>query len=52
MQHYHQDMEGIPEYINAFKDAQKRSKREGNPITDYTLLLIAKNTMLLTERYP
>ena len=33
MQHYHQDMEGIPEYVNALEDAQKRSKRSGNPIT-------------------
>ena len=34
------------------EDAQKRSKRAGNPITEETLLLIATNTMLSTERFP
>ena len=52
MQHYHQDMKGIPEYINTLEDAQKRSKRAGNPITEDTLLLIATNTMISAERFP
>ena len=42
-------MEGIPEYVNAIEDAQKCSKRVGNPITEDTPLLIAKNSMLLTD---
>ena len=45
-------MKGIPKYVNALKDAQKRSKRSGKPITEETLLLIAKNAMLLTEHFP
>ena len=52
MQHYHQEMGGIPEYVNALEDAQKRFKRAGNPIMEDTLLLIATNAMLSTERFP
>ena len=44
-------MEGIPEYVNALEDVQKRSKRAGNPITEETLLIIATNTMILAERF-
>ena len=39
-------MEGIPEYVKVLENAQKRSKRAGNPITEDTLLLIATNAML------
>ena len=46
------EMEGITEYINTLKDAQKQSKRAGNPITVDTLLLIATNTMILSECFP
>ena len=42
-------MEGITNYVNALKDVQKLSKRVGNPITEYTLLLISTNAMLLME---
>ena len=45
-------MEGIPEYFNALEDTHKRSKRAGKPITEDTILLIATNAMLSTERYP
>ena len=50
MQDYHTDIEGIFEYINALEAAKKKPKRgtSNNPITDKTLLLIAKNTMLKT----
>ena len=51
MQHYHLDIEGIPEYTNALEDTQKRSKWAGNTITSATLLLIATNAMLSTERF-
>ena len=44
-------MEGIPKDVNALEDAQKRSKRAGNPITEDTLLLIATNAMLSMERF-
>ena len=52
MQLYHLDMEGIPEYINAIEDNQKKSKRAGNTIADSTLLLISTNSMLSTEHLP
>ena len=52
MQHYHQDMEGLPEYVNAIKDVQKLSKRVGNTITEDNLLLIAIIGMLSAERFP
>ena len=54
MQECHKDSEGIFEYINALKAAQKKSKRGtgNNPITDETLLLIAANAMLKTGAHP
>ena len=52
MQMYHEDMEGIPEYINKLEDAQKQSTRAGNLVTDPTLLLFAANAMLRTNRFP
>ena len=52
MQHYHKDMEGIPKYVNTLKDAQEHSKRAGKPTTEKTLLLIATNTMILTDHFP
>ena len=52
MQNYNQNMEGIPDYVNALKYAQKRSKRAGKPTTEDTLLLIATNAMLLMESLP
>ena len=52
IQTYHEDMEGIPAYINKLEDAQKQSNRAGNPITDPTLLLFAANAMLRTDRFP
>ena len=45
-------MEGIPKYTNTLKDAQKHSKRAGNPITKDILLLIAKKVMLTMEHFP
>ena len=52
MQTYHEDMEGIPNYINKLEYSQKQSTRAGNPITDPTLLLFAANVMLHTDRFP
>ena len=45
-------MNGIPDYINALEDAQKQSKRSGNPTTADTLLLIATNAMLSSDFFP
>ena len=52
MQTYHEEMEGIPAYINNLEDAQKQSNQAGNPITDPTLLLFVANAMLHTYRFP
>ena len=52
MQTYHEDMEGIPEYINKLEDAQKQSNRVVNPFTDPTLLFFAANGMLHTNCFP
>ena len=41
----------LPTYINKTEDAQKQSNRAGNLITDPTLLLIAANAMLRTDRF-
>ena len=52
MHHYHLDIEVFPEYINPLQDAQKQSKREGNPITEDALLLIVSNAMLTSDHFP
>ena len=52
MQHYHLDMEDILEYVNALEDVHKQSNRAVNPITADTILLVATNDMLSTERFP
>ena len=52
MQRFHLDAEGMPEYINALEDAQKQSRRANHSIADTTLLLIATNAMLATQRFP
>ena len=49
MQRYHLEVEGIPEYINMLKDAQKQA---GQTITNKKLLIFASTTMLTTERFP
>ena len=45
-------MEGISKYVNALEDYQKQSMRPEKTITADTLLLIATNSMLLTEHFP
>lgn len=56
MRAYHLEYEGIPEYINALEDAQRRAKRAGDDgeyiVTDATLLLIASTAMLKTQQFP
>ena len=52
MQRYYLEVEGIPEYINMRKDAQKQAGRSGRTIADKTLLLFATTEMLTTLRYP
>ena len=52
MQRYYLKVEGIPEYINMLKDAQKQAGRDGRTIADETLLLFVTTEMLTTERYP
>ena len=52
MQSYHLEVEGIPEYINILKDAQRQSGRAGRAVSDETLLLFASTAMLTSERFP
>ena len=52
MQRYHPEVEGIPEYINMLKDAQRQAGRAGRAISDETLLLFASTEMLTSERFP
>ena len=51
MQRYHLEVEGIPEYINMLKDAQRQSGRAGPTIADETLLLFASTAMLTNEQF-
>ena len=51
MQTYHEDMYGIPTYINMLEDAQNQSNRAGILIMDSTLLLFASYAMLRTGRF-
>ena len=56
MHNYHIEYEGIPEYINALEDAQRRAKRAGGDreyvITNATLLLIASTVLLKIQQFP
>ena len=52
MQHYHLEVEGIPEYINLLEDSQRKSGREGHTISDKTILIFASTAMLTSERFP
>ena len=52
MQHYHLEVEGIPEYINMLEDAQKQVGQAGRTIAEKMLLLFAIALMFTTERYP
>ena len=52
MQQYHLEIEGIPEYINMLKGAQKQAGRAGRKIANKTLLLFAITEMLITEQSP
>ena len=52
IQRYHIEVEGISEYINMLKDAQRQAGRAGCTITDDILLLFARTAMLTSERFP
>ena len=52
MQHYHIEVEGIPEYINMLEDSQRQAGRAGRTIVDETLLLFVSTAMLTSERFP
>ena len=54
MRQYHLEHEGVPEYINALEDAQKKAalSYESNEIADGTLLLIASTSILKLQRFP
>ena len=50
----HEDAQGIPEYINALKDAQKQSARVGRKMafSDHDLMLVAMAALYGTEQFP
>ena len=52
MQRYHIEVEGIPEYINMLKDAQRQAGQAGRTIADETLPLFSSTAMLTSERFP
>ena len=52
MQRYHIKVEGIPDYINILKDAQKLAGRANQMIADKTLHLFTSTAMLTTEIFP
>ena len=52
MQRFHLDAKGMPEYTNTLEDTQMQSRRGNHDITDATLLLMATNDMLVTQRFP
>ena len=54
MRKYHQQADGINEYINKLEDAQRTSLRidKTNPITDTSVLNIATAAMLSSQRPP
>ena len=50
----HEDAQGIPEYINALEDAQKRSARAGSKMafSDHDLMLVAMTALYGTDQFP
>ena len=53
MRTMHKDSEGIPEYINALEDAQRRSRRAGdaNAFSNTYLVMVATSAMLSTQQF-
>ena len=51
MQRYHLKVEGVPEYINMLKDAQKQAGHAGRTIFYETLLLFTSTAMPTPEQY-
>ena len=52
MQRYHLEVEGIPEYINMLKDAQRQAGQTGRTIAYKTLLHFASTAMLTSDHFP
>ena len=52
IQCFHLNAKGMPEYIKTLEDAQKQSRRANHNITNATLLRMAANAMLATQRFP
>ena len=48
----HIEHESIAQYIWVLEEAQQQAARMGLPITDETLVMIAKKTMLATHQFP
>ena len=52
MMGYYAEAEGIPEYINALEDAQRKLRRANLPMDDANLLAMASTAVLASQHYP
>jgi hypothetical protein len=52
MMGYYADAEGIPEYINALEDAQRKLRRAKLPMDDANLLAMASTAVLASQHFP
>ena len=52
MHNAHNDIEGIPEYINTLEDGRDKAARAEAPILNNMLVIIATKAMLTTEQCP
>ena len=52
MQRYYETTKSIPEFINKFEDAQKKSQRANVPVAGSTLVAIATTSVMTSQMYP
>ncbi len=52
MHNYYTQADGIPQYINMLKDAQKKATRAGMPIADVELVMMASAAVLAAQHFP
>ena len=47
----HLTTDTIADYIEALKDAQRKAKRENNPVSDEYLVMVAAKAMMGSQRF-
>jgi hypothetical protein len=52
MMQYYMQADGIPQFINMMKDAQKKAKRAGMPIANVELVMMALVAALAAQHFP